>query len=74
MKVSKMNSERQVLSHCFVRLFSSPRPKGGGCPTRRERMKALRSENRRGKNWNERFARLLQQLHVLSMRLKGLTD
>ncbi len=31
-----------------------------------ERVKALKSENQGGKNWNERFARLLQQFHVLS--------
>jgi len=32
----------------------------------RERVEALRRENQRGSNWNERFARLLEQLHALS--------
>lgn len=37
-----------------------------------ERVKALRNENQGGRNWNERFARLLQQLHVLSHGVEGI--
>jgi NACalpha-BTF3-like transcription factor len=37
-----------------------------------ERVKALRSENQGGKNWNEKFARLLQQLHALSHEVEGI--
>jgi hypothetical protein len=32
----------------------------------RKRVEALRRENQRGSNWNERFAGLLEQLHALS--------
>jgi len=35
-------------------------------------VKALRNENQVGRNWNERFARLLQQFHVLSHGVEGI--
>jgi heme-degrading monooxygenase HmoA len=35
-------------------------------------VKALKNENQGEKNWNERFARLLQQLHALSHEVEGI--
>jgi hypothetical protein len=69
MKVSKVNLERQGL-HMYLAIaledYSVHQGPKEVVVQQGERVKALKSENQGGKNWNERFARLLQQFHVLS--------